>query len=150
MIAIVLYSAIMPKSENKYVVKVFNWPEVHLSEMTCYKIHTLAGSSKTALINECQLFIWSKPPEFFGHNTLFLGGVTTQRQQSSDSSISSAESEENRQVAPQAAVEDDDDGVVHHIFSPISNSESTNFFQRIIIMIFFQLENWKQPPVFNQ
>ena len=80
-------------------------------------------------------------PGGFGHNTLFLGGVTTQRQQSSDSSISSAESEENRQVAPQAAVEDDDDGVVHQIFSPISNSESTNFFQRIIIMIFFQLEN---------
>ena len=33
--------AITPKSEDKYVVKVFNWPEVHLSEMTCYKIHTL-------------------------------------------------------------------------------------------------------------
>ena len=33
--------AITPKSEDKYVVKVFNWSEVHLSEMTCYKIHTL-------------------------------------------------------------------------------------------------------------
>jgi len=22
---------------------VFNWSEVHLSEMTCYKIHTLVG-----------------------------------------------------------------------------------------------------------
>ena len=31
----------MPKSENKYVVKVFNWLEFHLSEMTCYKIHAL-------------------------------------------------------------------------------------------------------------
>ena len=29
-----LYSAITPKSEDKYVVKVFNWSEVHLSEMT--------------------------------------------------------------------------------------------------------------------
>ena len=38
----VLYSAITPKSEDKYVVKVFNWSEVHLSEMTCYKIHILA------------------------------------------------------------------------------------------------------------
>jgi hypothetical protein len=33
--------AITPKSENKYVEKVFNWSEVHVSEMTCYKIHTL-------------------------------------------------------------------------------------------------------------
>ena len=32
-----------PKSEDKYVEKVFNWSEVHLSEMTCYKIHTLEG-----------------------------------------------------------------------------------------------------------
>ena len=24
----------MPKSEDKYVVKVFNWSDVHLSEMT--------------------------------------------------------------------------------------------------------------------
>ena len=39
-----LYSAITPKSEDKYVVKVFNWSEVHLSEMTCYKIHTLVVS----------------------------------------------------------------------------------------------------------
>ena len=33
--------AIMPKSEDKYVEKVFNWSEFHLFEMTCYKIHTL-------------------------------------------------------------------------------------------------------------
>ena len=33
--------AITPKSEDKYVAKVFNWSEVHLSEMTCYKIHIL-------------------------------------------------------------------------------------------------------------
>ena len=38
---LILYSAITPKSEDKYVVKVFNWSEAHLSEMTCYKIHTL-------------------------------------------------------------------------------------------------------------
>ena len=30
-----------PKSEDKYVKKVFNWSEVHFSEMTCYKIYTL-------------------------------------------------------------------------------------------------------------
>ena len=29
------------QSRPKYVVKVFNWSEVHLSEMTGYKIHTL-------------------------------------------------------------------------------------------------------------
>ena len=29
-----LYSAITPKSEDKYVVKVFNWSKFHLSEMT--------------------------------------------------------------------------------------------------------------------
>ena len=40
---LLLYSAITPKSEYKYVVKVFNWSEVHLSEMTCYKIHTLVS-----------------------------------------------------------------------------------------------------------
>ena len=36
-------SAITPKSEDKYVVKVFNCQrsEVHLSEMNYYKIHTL-------------------------------------------------------------------------------------------------------------
>jgi hypothetical protein len=34
-------NAITPKSEDKYVEKVFNWSEVHLSEMTCSKIHTL-------------------------------------------------------------------------------------------------------------
>ena len=33
--------AVTPKSEDKYVIKVFNWSEFHLSEMTCYKIHTL-------------------------------------------------------------------------------------------------------------
>ena len=27
-----------------YVEKVFNWSEVHFSEMTCYKIHTLEGN----------------------------------------------------------------------------------------------------------
>ena len=31
---LLLYSAITPKSEDKYVVKVFNWSEFHLSEMT--------------------------------------------------------------------------------------------------------------------
>ena len=31
---LLLYSAITPKSEDKYVVKVFYWSEVHLFEMT--------------------------------------------------------------------------------------------------------------------
>ena len=30
-----------PKSDDKYAQKVFNWSEVHLSEVTPYKIHTL-------------------------------------------------------------------------------------------------------------
>ena len=30
--------------DDKYVEKVFNWAEVHLSEMTCYKIHTLVNN----------------------------------------------------------------------------------------------------------
>ena len=30
-----------PKSDDKYVEKVFNWSKVHLSKTTCYKIHTL-------------------------------------------------------------------------------------------------------------
>ena len=38
---LLLYPAITPKSEDKYVVKVINWSEVHLSEMTCWKIHAL-------------------------------------------------------------------------------------------------------------
>ena len=46
--------AITPKSENKYVVKVFNWSEVHLSEMTCYKIHTLGPMLPTMLVLEDQ------------------------------------------------------------------------------------------------
>ena len=33
--------AITTKSEDKYVAKVFNWPEFHFSEVTSYKIHTL-------------------------------------------------------------------------------------------------------------
>ena len=33
--------AIAPKREDKYFEKVFNWSEVHVSEMTCYKIHTI-------------------------------------------------------------------------------------------------------------
>ena len=40
---------ITPKSEDKYVVKVFNWSEVHLSKMTCYKIHTLACGLKSSV-----------------------------------------------------------------------------------------------------
>ena len=32
-----LYSAITPKSEDKYVAKVFNWSEFYLSEMTLLK-----------------------------------------------------------------------------------------------------------------
>ena len=38
-----------PVIEEKYVEKVFNWSEVHLSEMTCYKIHTLGPIRKSLL-----------------------------------------------------------------------------------------------------
>ena len=31
----------MPKSEDKYVEKVFNWTELHFSEVTSFKIGTL-------------------------------------------------------------------------------------------------------------
>ena len=37
--------AITPKSEDKYVVKVFNLSEFHLPETTCYKIHTLVQTN---------------------------------------------------------------------------------------------------------
>ena len=37
-----MHPANPPKSEDKYVEKVFNWSEFHSSEMTCYKIHTLS------------------------------------------------------------------------------------------------------------
>ena len=50
-----LHPANPPKSDDKYVEKVFNWSEVHLSEMTCYKIHTLRSiesSPDTTLIAE--------------------------------------------------------------------------------------------------
>ena len=40
-VGLLLQTANPPKSEGKYVEKVFNWSEVHLSEMTWYKIHTL-------------------------------------------------------------------------------------------------------------
>ena len=43
--------AITPKSEDKYVVKMFNWSEVYLFEMTCYKVHTLAISFNSSLAN---------------------------------------------------------------------------------------------------
>ena len=33
--------------------KVFNWSEVHLSEMTCYKIHTLVWG-----MYSCSQSIW--------------------------------------------------------------------------------------------
>ena len=39
-----------PKSEDKYVEKVFNWSEVHLSEMTFYKIHTLMNYAFESLV----------------------------------------------------------------------------------------------------
>ena len=39
-----------PKSDDKYVEKVFNWSEVHLSEMTCYKIHNLMNYAFESLV----------------------------------------------------------------------------------------------------
>ena len=39
--------------------KVFNWSEVHLSEMTCYKIHTLDTllSSRARLVLKKKNFV---------------------------------------------------------------------------------------------
>ena len=51
----------------------------------------------------------------------------------------SSDSDEN--ISNDDVDDDDDNGVVHQIISPISNSESTNFFLRILIMISFQLAN---------
>ena len=51
----------MPKSEEKYVVKVYNCSEVHLSEMTCYKIHTLG----------CQFMLKVMQSEKVGYNFEF-------------------------------------------------------------------------------
>ena len=36
-----MHPANPPKSDAKYVEKVFNWSEVHLSKMTWDKFHTL-------------------------------------------------------------------------------------------------------------
>ena len=38
---LLLYSVIMPKSEDKYFEKVFNLTELHFSEVTSFKIGTL-------------------------------------------------------------------------------------------------------------
>ena len=38
------------KSEDMYVEKVFNWSEVHLSEMASYKIHTLVYNLKNSQV----------------------------------------------------------------------------------------------------
>ena len=46
-------TAITPKSEDKYVAKVFNWSEFHSSEVTSYKIHTL--------VERCKTFVQKKP-----------------------------------------------------------------------------------------
>ena len=56
------YNSNHAKSEEKYVVKVFNWSEVHLSEMTCYKIHTLEMFLQ---INFHHIVIMSAEPERF-------------------------------------------------------------------------------------
>ena len=76
---LLLYSAIMPKSEGKYVVKLFNWLEVHLSELTCYKVHTLSefelsqnlvySAIFTILIS---IFFAQKLRIFDTHKNLFL------------------------------------------------------------------------------
>ena len=45
-----------PKSDDKYIEKLFNWSEVHLSEMTWDKIHTLMCSSYLKALNSCSNF----------------------------------------------------------------------------------------------
>ena len=58
-----LQSANLPKSEDKYVEKVFNWSEVCLSEMACYKIHTLVCHWKLLGVNQVPTYV-SKYPFF--------------------------------------------------------------------------------------
>ena len=55
----------MPKSEDKYVEKVFNWSEVQFSEMTCYKIHTLRNDveNNTASTNTEEIHLSPKTEE---------------------------------------------------------------------------------------
>ena len=50
--------------------KVLNWSEVHLSEMTCYKIHTLSFMNVVSklykIINGCTTEEWKRiMPTFF-------------------------------------------------------------------------------------
>ena len=57
--------AITPKSEDKYVVKVFDWSEVNLSEMTCYKIHTLARLWLDFAISQDDAVTWKPYSSIF-------------------------------------------------------------------------------------
>ena len=40
-VGLLLHLLHLPKSDDKYAQKMFNWSEVHLFEVTSYKIHTL-------------------------------------------------------------------------------------------------------------
>ena len=53
------------KPTQKYVEKVFNWSEVHLSEMTRYKIHTLSNK-KSKGKREKSLKKIVKKPSYLG------------------------------------------------------------------------------------
>ena len=41
-----------------------------------------------------------------------------------------------------------DNGMVHQIVSPISNSESTNFFNEYLLWFLFQLASWEEKKMF--
>ena len=58
-VGLLLHPANPPKRMTNMLKKVFKWSEVHLSEMTCYKIHTLMGGWDGVCepcIYSCELF----------------------------------------------------------------------------------------------
>ena len=80
---LLLYSAITPKSEDKYVVKVFNWSEFHLSKVTFLqnqyfnlKVKTL--QSKYYKARKLVIFFFSsgsKWKEWLSHLLLLTAGM---------------------------------------------------------------------------
>ena len=71
-----LYSAIMPKSEDKYVLKVVNWSEFHLSEMTLLQnpyfipssVEAHAGFFKLSMKGKFDVYLLSH----FGENFISI------------------------------------------------------------------------------
>ena len=78
-VGLLLYPANPPISEDKYVEKVFNWSEVHLSEMTCYKIHTL-GRLQSMLNFGCLFnFDWNPTASFEIKRKIYFSFINANR-----------------------------------------------------------------------